>query len=380
MTAGPVECSPRTLRAMSMPVVIEYYSGFMEFFEDITEKCKKIFQTKRDIIIMGAEAIQGLEASVAGVMNPGEKVLVLDSGPYGNWFGVIVKEHRGKILKLRAEYNDVISPDDVERKLKDERDIKALTVVHSETPTGTINPVKEICRVGKEHGVVTIVDAVSSIGGINVKPDEWDIDICITASQKCLSAAPGLTIMSVSEDAWEAMESKKEPIRNSYLSILDWREKWLLMDKKGFPYTPPISTLYGLSEAMNEIFEEGLQKVFRRHSNIAEMTRSGIEGMGLQLWPKSRGISSNSVTAVAVPTGINDKELRSLMAEKYQVLINGSLDELEGKVIRIGHMGYNAKALNIVATLAALECSLKDMGYPIELGTGVGAAQAALRT
>ena len=376
MTPGPVEVSPSVLAALASPSIHHYYPRFIEFFEETVEKLRQVFQTKNDIVIMQAEGILGLEAAVANVMNPGEKVLVLDSGPFGKWFGEYVVNYGGEIVELRVEYDDAIEPADVKRKLEEEKDIKALTVVHCETPAGIVNPIREICKIGKEHGVITIVDAVASLGGIDVRPDEWGIDPCITGSQKCLSSTPGLTIISVSEEAWEVMEKRKKPIRNSYLSLLDWREAWIR--NKRFPHTPLVAEIYGINQAATEILEEGLQNVFDRHAKVAKATRNGIEGMGLKLWPKKKEIASNTVTTFKLPEEVDDVEFIQRMADKYGVLIGGGFRELKGKLVRIGHMGYNATLPNIVATLVAIEKTLTDMGHPVKFGSSINAALPSL--
>ncbi|MEM3387502.1 MAG: alanine--glyoxylate aminotransferase family protein [Nitrososphaerales archaeon] len=359
MTPGPVEVSPRVLAALSSPQIYHYYPGFIDFFEDTVEKVKRVFQTKQDVILMQGEGVLGLEAAVANIIDPGDKVLVCDSGPFGKWFRVYVENYGGVAVEASVDPREVMDVELVKRVMDDHKDLKALTIVHCETPCGTLNPVGEICREAKKRGLITIVDAVASLGGVEVKPDDWGIDVCISASQKCISSTAGLTLMTVSQNAWQAMEAKKKPLRNSYLSILDYRETWL--KQKRFPFTPLVAEVYALNEAVSELLEEGLEQSFKRHREAAELCRRYSREIGLTLWPKKDEYASNTVTAVEVPTQYSDKTIVEHMAEKYGVLIGGGYGETKGRVLRVGHMGYQATTANIITTMEALRLTLRDL-------------------
>ncbi len=359
MTPGPVEVSPRVLQALARPPIYHYYRNFIEFFADTTEKMRKIFQTKNDVLILQGEGVLGLEAAIANTIDPGDKVLVLDSGPFGKWFGEYVVNFGGQVFEVSVEYNDAIDPEKVKEKLDTEKDLKAMTVVHCETPAGIVNPIQALCPLAKKSGLLTIVDAVSSLGGMDVRPEEWGIDICISASQKALSATPGLTMISVSPNAWEVIDKKKKPVRNSYLSLTDWRDAWIKNHR--FPYTPFVAEMYALSEACDELLEEGLQNSFSRHRSVAEECRRGVEELELKLWPRKREICSNTVTAIEVPEGYVDTEIVNTLSEKYGVLIGGGFRELKGQLLRIGHMGHQASIANIFTTIEALKRTLKDL-------------------
>jgi len=359
MTPGPVEVSPRVLQALSRPQIYHYYENFVDFFAEATQKMRKIYQTKNDVLILQGEGVLGLEIAVVNTVNPGEKVLVLDSGPFGKWFSFYVENAKGKPVMLSCENNDAIDPKRLKEVLDSEKDIKAMTVVHCETPSGTLNPIKELCPIARKKGILTIVDAVASLGGVDVRPDDWGIDICCGASQKAISSAPGLTMMSISRRAWEAVDEKKEPIKNSYISLIDYRDTWI--KSRRFPFTPFVSEMYGLAEAADELLEEGLQNSFKRHAFVAEECRKGIEKLGLKLWPKRREICSNTVTAFEIPQPYTDPQIVNIMAEKYGVLIGGGFRETKGRLLRIGHMGYQASITNILTTLAAMERTLNDL-------------------
>jgi len=369
MTPGPVEVSPRTLRALSSPIIHHYSPEFIAFYQETTEKLKKVFQTKKDLIIMQGEAVLGLEASVANILNSGDRVLVLDNGPYGAWFGIYVENHGGEVVWLKEDYTKAINPEKVKEKLEKEKNIKAVTLVHMDTPVGITNPAEEICRTAKKFGVLTIVDSVAALGGMEIKPDKWDIDICICGSQKCFSAPPALAPISVSKKAWEAMEKKKNPLRNTYLSMLDYRESWI--KNKSFPFTPFVSEVYAINESVTEILEEGLENVFARHKKVAQAIREAVEAIGLKLWPESKEFASDTVTAIRVPQGIDDQKLRRIMAEEYGVLISGEVSGLEGKIFRIGHMGFSAHMNNALVAITALEKALQKLCFPVKIGSGV---------
>lgn len=359
MTPGPVEVSPRVLSALARPQVYHYYKGFVDLFDETTRKLKKIFQTNNDVLLLQGEGVLGLEAAVLNTVNPGDKVLVLDNGPFGKWFGTYVENAGGKPVYVTSPNNEALQPEKLKEKLDVEKDIKVMTVVHCETPAGIRNPIKELCPIAKRKGILTIVDAVASLAGDDVKPDQWGIDLCCGASQKALSSSPGLTMLSVSKDGWDAIDHKKNPIKNSYLSILDYRDTWL--KEKRFPFTPMVSEVYALSEAADELLEEGVDNSFKRHQIVADACRDGAEKIGLKLWAKSRADAANTVTALQIPPHTSDAEIVNQMVQKYGILIGGGYKETKGALLRVGHMGYQATITNIMTTLAALEATLADL-------------------
>ncbi|HUK28758.1 MAG TPA: alanine--glyoxylate aminotransferase family protein [Candidatus Acidoferrales bacterium] len=359
MTPGPVEVSPRVLSALARPQVYHYYQGFVDFFQETTEKLQKVFQTSNDVLLLQGEGVLGLEAAIVNTVNPGDKILVLDNGPFGKWFGLYVENAGGKPVYLTGPNNEAIDPTKLKEKLDTEKDIKAMTVVHCETPAGILNPIRELCPIAKKRGILTIVDTVASLAGVDVKPDQWGIDFCCGASQKALSSSPGLTMLAVSKDGWEAIDHKKNPIKNSYVSIPDYRDTWL-KDKR-FPFTPMVSEVYALSEAADELLEEGLDNSFKRHQMVGDACRDGAERIGFKLWAKRREDASNTVTAIQVPSSTTDTEIVNHMVEKYGILIGGGYKETKGELLRIGHMGYQATLTNVLTTLTALEGTLTDL-------------------
>lgn len=372
MTGGPLEVSDRVLRALSRQTLYHYDPLFPDIYRDTTKKIQEVFQTANDAIIMHGEAVLGLEAAAASMVEPGDTCLNLASGPFGKGYARHLVRHGARLVELEVPFNQSVEPDDVRRLLEREGDVKVVSMVHSETPAGTLNQVEQICGIAKEFGAVTIVDAVSSVGGMQVRPDEWGIDICVAGPQKCLGCTPGSALVTVSDDAWEKMRSKSTPLRGSVLSMLDMKERWI--ENGRFPYTPMTNQIFAVNEALTQLLEEGLESAFARHSAAARACRAGVKAMGLELWPASEDIASTCVTAVKLPEGVDDGELRGIMRTRYGVMISGGHGDLIGKLFRIGHMGQTARFSHVLVALGALERTLVDLGLDVPLGAGVSAA------
>jgi pyridoxamine---pyruvate transaminase len=377
MAAGPVDVTERTLRDMARPVMYHYDPAFKEFFAHTSELLQQVFRTKYDVVIMQGEAILGLEAAAASLIRPGDKVLNLVSGVFGKWFQDFIEKFGGETIELAVPYNDAIDPEDVRRVLQQNPGVKFLSVVHSETPSGTHNPVKEIGAVCKECGVITMVDTVSGLGGELLSPEEWNMDVAIAGPQKCLGGTPGLSLMTISPAAWQAMESVANPLRASFLSILDWKIAWL--ESNRFPYTPAVSEMYALESVLQQALEVGMERFVERQQTIAAACRAGVKALGFELWPAREEIAATCVTAVKMPDGLSDEQIRGTMRHRYGVMISPGYGELQGKLFRLGHMGPSqAHPTTLAAQLAVFERSLADLGFPVQLGAGVGAAMAAI--
>ncbi len=359
MTAGPVEVSPRVLSALAQPSVYHYYPKFIEFFDSTTENLAKVFRTRKEnVLILQGEGVLGLEASVTCTVDPGEKVLVIENGPFGAWFADYVRNAGGTPVFFHEEPNRGFDQTKIKAFLEQHRDAAAVTMVHCETPAGLLNDIAPICREAKRLGMLTIVDCVASLAGADFRPDEWGIDISTSASQKCVGAPAALAPMTVSERAWKKMESKKKPVRNSYLSLLDWKDSWLA--SKRFPFTPFTNDMYALNAALEEILEEGLDNCIARHADAAQYCRDGLKKMDLELWPLDEKDCSPTVTTFHIPEGRTDAEIIDAMVKKYGILIGAGYKQLKGHLLRIGTMGYEAKRHFVAATLDALADVLKE--------------------
>lgn len=362
MTPGPTEVNERVRRAMAKPITNpDLDPDFFDFYDKACEKLKKILKTQNDVLILSGEGILGLDAAMASLIEPGDRVLCLANGVFGEGFGEFAELYGAEVVYLRKEYDDAFTVDDVKKFLAKNNGFKLATVVHCETPAGLINPIEEICPVLKESGIITVVDAVSSIAGQKVVTDDWDIDIVLGGSQKCLSAPPGLTFLSISEDAWNCMEERKTPVPGFYTNLLKWKQMWY--KDRVFPYTQPISDIYGLSEAADVVLEES-ENIYIRHARIANAVRDTLKDAGFKIFPKE-GAEANTVTAFYIPQGIDDEKFRKHLWDKYNVMIAGSWGKLSGKVWRIGHMGENAREEKLFRFFRAFELALKDFQYPL---------------
>lgn len=373
--AGPVEVSERTLRDMARPVMYHYDPAFKELFARTCDLLKKVFRTEYDVVILQGEAILGLEAAAASLIRPGDQVLNLVSGVFGKWFQDFIERFGGETIELAVPYNEAIEPAAVRRALEQHPGVKFLSVVHSETPSGTHNPVREIGAICREFGVLTMVDTVSGLGGELLSPEEWGMDVAIAGPQKCLGGTPGLSLMTISPAAWRAMESVANPLRASFLSILDWKTAWI--EGNRFPYTPSVSEIYALESVLVQALEVGMERFVERQQMVAAACRAGVQALGLELWAAREEIAATCVTAVKLPPGLDDAALRDTMRHRYGVMISPGYGELFGKLFRLGHMGpMQAHPTALAAQLAVLERSLADVGYPVTFGAGVGAAMA----
>ncbi|NYC96245.1 aspartate aminotransferase-like enzyme [Clostridium acetobutylicum] len=328
----------------------------MIFTKKTTEKIGKFLKTKNEVRILSGEGILGLEAACASLTEKGDRVLVIENGIFGEGFADFVKMYGGEPFFFRGNKKCSINIEELERFLDSDSEFKYATVVHCDTPSGMLNNVGAICKLLKKKGIMTVVDSVSAMGGEELKVDEWDIDIVIGGSQKCISAPPGLTIVSISDDAFSAMKNRKTPIASFYCNLLVWEDYY---NKKWFPYTPPISDIVALRKAVENILEE--KDIIARHDKIASATRAAVVLGGLEIYIEDG--FSNTVTVIKVPHGMNDDKILSYMKENYNVMIAGAFDYLKGKVLRIGHMGENAYVDKVSYTLFALQRTLEHYGF-----------------
>lgn len=331
---------------------------FIEFYKNTCDKIGKIIKTENPTYILSGEGILGLEAACASLTEPGDRVLVLDNGIYGRGFKNFVEMYGGEGIYFSDDYNKAIDEKKLSEFLENDHNFKYATVVHCDTPTGVLNDLSKICPILNKYGILTVVDSVSAMAGEEIKVDEWKIDIALGGSQKAFSAPTGLTMVSISEKAKAAMKNRKTPIVGFYCNLTIWenyyKDKW-------FPYTMPISDIMGLSKAADNILDEGVQNVLNRHEKIASATRKAIKEYGLELFLTDG--HSNTVTAVEIPQNIGALKLKEHMLKKYNTLIITSLKPYDNEILRIGHMGENAREDKIVYALNAIDNGLKDLGF-----------------
>jgi aspartate aminotransferase-like enzyme len=331
---------------------------FVEFYKNTCDKIGEIINTKNPVYILSGEGILGLEAACASITEQGDRVLVLDNGIYGRGFKGFVEMYGGEAVYFSGDYSKDIDVKNLSEFLENDHNFKYATIVHCDTPTGVLNDLSKICPMLNKYGILTVVDSVSAMGGEEIRVDDWKIDIALGGSQKAFSAPAGLTMVSISEEARTAMNNRKTPIVGFYCNLTIWenyyKDKW-------FPYTMPISDIMGLSKAVDNILEEGVQEVLDRHEKIASATRKSIEEYGLKLF-LAQGFS-NTVTAVVIPENIGATKLRDHILKKYSTLIITSLSPYEDKILRIGHMGENAQEEILIYVLNTIDKGLKDLGF-----------------
>jgi aspartate aminotransferase-like enzyme len=385
MIPGPTELPWPVIQAMNQPPSIQYDRGFDEgVLEPTTLALREVFQTKGEVILMPGSGRTALEAGALSVIEPGDRVLVVGAGV----FGVLMREIMGRVgaemTEFPVEWGGRLDLDRLTREAERLKP-KAITLVHNETSTGTTYPAAEVGKIARATGSLFLLDTVSSIAGIDVRTDEWGVDLNMTGSQKCLAAPLGLSLVSVSPRAWEAMDRRKTPARSYAYDLMRWRDQWMPVSRggkvpDGTPRRQPVSIPTHLTEAMRVavrlILEEGLPHRFRRHAVAAGALRAGAAAMGLEMFPDA-SIVSNTVSSIKAPRGIDTGAVVTTMRDRYGILIGTGLDKIRATTLRIGTMGMTASPHYVLPTLSALELALRDLGHKAEPGAGVAAAQAA---
>lgn len=376
LSAGPTMATSRTLAALGSPLTYHYDPDFLAAFRRTQEKVASIFHTSNDIILMQGEAIVGLEGAARSLTRPGMPVLNLVQGVFGKGMGLWLRSFGAVLHEIEVGYDDAVSPEAVDEYLTAHPEIELLAVVASETPSGTVSDMKTLGPIAKRHNVLTLVDTVSGLGGMEFETDAWGLDVCVAGAQKCLGGPPGVALVSVSAAAWKAILGNPVAPRSSFLSLIDWKEKWL--DGGVFPYTPSVSDMHGLEAACDQLLEEGLENAIARHNAAARVTRAGVRAMGLELWPVDESIAANCVTSVRLPADVDHMALRTHIRERYGVMMSSG--QGAGNLMRIAHMGPSARGMYPIVGLAALGRGLADFGQAVDIGSGLAAALDILST
>ena len=334
---------------------------FFQFYKETCEVIGDFLNTKNEVRILCGEGILGLEAACASLTEKGDRVLVIDNGIFGEGFSDFVKIYGGEAVMYSRDRQRAIDVEELRDFLERDNNFKYATLVHCDTPSGVLNPVDRICPLLKEKGILTVVDSVAAMGGEELEVDKWGIDIALGASQKCISAPPGLTFLSISEEAFKAMDSRTTPIASYYCNLSLWKDYY---NNKWFPYTMPISDILALRKSFDNIFKEGKENVIIRHKTIGKATREALIAAGLNLYIKEG--YSNTVSVFELPEEIEEKAFKEYILDKYNLLIAGSFSYLSGKVIRIGHMGENARKHKVAYALLAIEDGLRHFSFNVK--------------
>lgn len=362
MIPGPVEVDEDVLAAMGGPVAVHYGPEWVRVYRDTVAKLGAVFRTAGDIFLIPGSGSAGLDAAIGSLIGPGERCLVAVNGFFGERLAAIARSHGAEVTEVRAEWGQPISPEAVRAALRRRQGIQALFVVHHETSTGVLNPVRELGEVAQEFTVPFVVDAISSLGGEELAMDEWGIDICVTASQKCLEAPPGLAPLAVRPLAWQVMDRKKDHHCGWYLDLRTWREyaqAWA--DWHPYPVTLPTNLVLALRVALDKILEETLARRWQRYNSVSQALRQGLRERGFPLLADDAWASS-AVTAAMTPPNLSPERVIAFLQDRHGIRITGGMGQLKGKIFRVGHMGKAASLSYVERFLVALDDLLSTMG------------------
>lgn len=369
MIPGPTPVPETVLTEMSKHPIGHRSSEFSAILKDVYEDLKYIFRTKNDVFIYTASGTGAMEAAIANMVNIGDKVLCCVMGNFGARWANIAKMRGADVEKLEVELGEVIKPELLrERLAKDtNKEIKIVTLTHSETSTGAKNDIKELCKIIREHGAVSVVDGVTSVCAMEVETDEWGIDVLVSGSQKGFMIPPGLSFLTASERAWKLHEQCKYP---SF--YFDWSVHKKSVHDDTTPWTPAVNLIVGLHAALKMIKKEGLENVWARHKKIALTLRSAIRALNLELFVKDDENASYAITSILPPEGITVPDIRSCFKKDFDIVVANGQKSLKDKIFRMGTLGYVCER-DLLTAVASLEAVLTKLGYNFEKGAGIKA-------
>ncbi|MDD5727584.1 MAG: alanine--glyoxylate aminotransferase family protein [Victivallales bacterium] len=381
MIPGPTEVSPEVLRKLSEPVQPHYGPEFCKLYYDVLDKMRQVYQTENDFYIIAGTSSSAMEIAISHAVEPGDKILICNNGVFGDRFTEMAEAHGIKVITVRSPYGKPITAAQVKTVLDADPEIRALALVHNESSTSVESPLEPIMETVRGKEVLTIVDTVSSMGGVDIETDKLGIDFCISGSQKCFGAVAGLGFISVSARAWNRINARQKPVASWYLNLnilKSYREKWRQWHPEG-PNTAPVSLYLGLNQALDEILAEGLDKRFARHLRARDALRTAMKAMGLKLFVEDE-FASKTLTAVCLPAGADGTKLRENIQKNHRILLAGGLGDTANTVIRIGHLAHTAAAEYLEPTIMAIETELAVMGTPVVRGQAAAAFREVFGT
>jgi alanine-glyoxylate transaminase/serine-glyoxylate transaminase/serine-pyruvate transaminase len=355
MGPGPSNVHPRVLEAMSRPTIGHLDPQFIKLMDEIKELLRYAFRTKNELTfpVSGPGSV-GMETCLVNLVEPGMKVIVCINGVFGGRMKDIVERSGATPVVVEAPWGEAISPERLEETLKKNPEAKLVAFVHAETSTGALSDAKAMVEIAHKHNCLTIVDAVTSLGGIPVKVDEWNIDVIYSGSQKCLSCPPGLSPVSFNQKSIDWIKNRKHRVQSWFMDINLVVSYWGSASKRSYHHTAPINALYGLHEALVLLHEEGIENSWQRHKDNSEKFIAGLKKLGLEIFVKE-GQRLPELATVIVPDGIDDAQVRNRLLNEFNIEIGAGLGVLAGKIWRIGLMGYTSNEDNITACLSALK-------------------------
>ncbi|MEQ9369824.1 MAG: alanine--glyoxylate aminotransferase family protein [Coleofasciculus chthonoplastes F3-SA18-01] len=374
MIPGPTPVPEQVLLALAKHPIGHRSGEFSAVMAEVTQNLKWLHQTQNDVLVLTVSGTGAMEAGIINFLSPGDHVLVGSNGKFGDRWAKMSAAFGLEVETITAEWGQPLDPEAFRQKLEADTDktIKAVIVTHSETSTGVLNDLETINRYVKDHGqALIIVDAVTSLGAVNLPIDEWGLDVVASGSQKGYMIPPGLGFVCVSDKAWQAYQTAKLP--RFYLDLGAYRKA---AQKNSNPFTPPVNLMLGLQTALRMMKAEGLDNIFARHYRLMQATRAAIEALSLPLFAPDNA-ASPAVTAVA-PVSIEAEKIRSVMKKRFDIALAGGQDHFKGKIFRMGHLGF-VSSRDILAAIGALEATLRELGYEsMTPGAGVSAAARVL--
>ncbi len=371
LAPGPTAIPPEVLLKMAEPIIHHRNPLFETVVEEVRENLKYLFGTKNEVLIFASSGTGAMEGAVTNMLSPGDKAIVVRSGKFGERWTNICKAYGVESVNIDIPWGEILDPAQIEKALKENPDAKAVYVQATETSTGNKFPVKEIAAIVKNYpNTLMVVDGITGVGVFELPMDAWGIDILVSGSQKALMLPPGLAFAGVSDKAWTFNKASKIP-----KFYFNWAKELDNLKKNQTNFTPAISLIIGLREALKMIREEGLENIYRKIDILAKATREAAEALGLKVFAKD---PSPAVTAICAPEGIDGQAIYKTLWKKYGVTGAGGQDQLKGKIFRIATLGY-AEKYDVITAIAALEFTLRDLGYTFEMGTGVAKAVNALK-
>ena len=372
MIPGSTIQNPSVLSAMCRQSDSHLSLEWAKRFKLVLEDLKKILLTKGESFVFAGSGTLSQEAGLCSLIEPGDSVLCLNNGYFGGRFTDIAKRYGAKTEVLQVEWGKAIKSEEVRRVLKGKQ-FKAVTAAHVETSTGVAMPIREIAEVVRSSGSFFVVDAIASLGGMELRTDDWGLDVVCSCSQKCMGVPPGLVLIGAGKRAVEFLQQRKSDVPAFYADLKNWLP--CMINPAKYHATPPVNLIYALGQACKLVLEEGLEARITRHRRLAEAFREAMKALGLRLIPEP-GFEADTVTAAYYPQGVDDVAFRTEV-EKNGVIIARGFGPLEGKIFRVGHMGQVTSA-DLMATIGAIERSFKKLGFEVEFGSGLGAAERVL--
>lgn len=363
MIPGPTPVPDSVLRKMAVPMVNHRGKEFAQILKNVTEKMKKVYLTEGDVILLTSSGSGGMESAVVNFLSPGDKAIFCVTGAFGNRWAKIGQVYGADVIRVEVPPGEGITLDKIEDALKKNPGVKAVYITHNETSTAVTNDLSKVGELAHRYSAIVAVDTISSLGAIELRMDEWQLDVVVTASQKALLTPPGIAFVAVSERAWELNKSAKMP-----RFYFDLGEAKSMAANGETPFTPAVSQVFAIDTALDMLLSEGLENAWKRHKILGKATREGIKALGLKLLAKEE-FASNAVTGVYPPEGVQADELRRRVKDRGVTLAGGQ-GSLKGKIFRIGHIGYVLDT-DIIVTLTIIGETLKEMGYNVDPTLGV---------